>query len=878
MCCESAEQREAQLAELLEHNRRRLAELLCEELDSTKFRALASWVRACCAMSHRSHTVNLLVATFRGEPTDEIVEHISRWLLSSGLGLAGAQELAVGASRAVRRLLVELGCDAPQDLALAAGRVEQASERLHRAVDVMVSDQAHLAGALLERLYQSVGEAILLVDATTGRVLRANQAAEKLSGYTQTQLRWLYVRDLLPDLVAVRWAEILTLSEQDESLRLECPLTSRSGERFAVRVTAGKFSHAGRPMVHLAIDDITDQVRLTERLADLAATLRSQVEEQMREIDEQRDFLASILDALPTRLIVLDQDMNIIHANLAYYRQRSSKIGDVIGQKLSDVFPPQLMEAAGLEAAIANTLASGESVSWSGFRMATPDHPERLVDIRLDPCRGPRGERFVLLTIEDVTLRQRQLYERTLLQQIMRAMLESSDLRRLLYAILTGMTAGGTCGLGFNRAFLLLADEEEGVLRGQMAVGPESREEAYCIWAQVANRYQSIEDFMQAYDASPPDMNSPLAELVKRMVFPMREVDRLPMLAVSQGSAVHVTRASEDPRVPRELYKALGVEEFVAAPLVVKDKVIGVAIADNFVTNEPIGEDDVSLLTSLANYAALALDNARAREQEHQRAEELREAYEQLAKAQQELVRSKQLAAIGEVAAIVAHEIRNPLSTIGGFARHLVRWAGDRDRVERNAQIILDEVQRLEGILNDLLEMSRPRALVRKPTDVGALVEELGEMMANSPLAENINVKIEVEPDVPLVLLDAGRFRQVVNNLMRNGIEAMPEGGTLTLRVRRQDEGVAIEVQDTGEGIPEDRLSSIFDAFVTSKPTGTGLGLALSRAIVRQHDAQLTVKSKPSQGTVFTVWFPPEACVRRETVDVGDAQEMQVDR
>jgi len=570
-------------------------------------------------------------------------------------------------------------------------------------------------------------------------------------------------------------------------------------------------------------------------------------------------------------LIVLDEDLSIVHANPAYYRQRTADVEDVTGKHLADVFPRELMEDAGLESAIRSTFETGDPVRWAGYRAATPDHPERIVDIRLDPCSSPSGEKFVLLTVEDVTLRQQQLYERTLLQQVTTVMLEANDLPRLLYAILTAMTAGGACGLGFNRAFLLLADEERGVLRGEMAVGPASAEEAYCIWAQVASRYRTIADFMEEYDESPPDAGGPLSELVTSMSFPMREIERLPMLAVTHGGAVHITHASADPRVPAELRELLGVEELVVAPLMVTDKIIGVAIADNFVTDDPISEDDVNLLTSLANHAALALDSARARERERQRAAELREAYEELARTQQELVRSKQLAAIGEVAAIVAHEIRNPLSTIGGFARHLVRWPGDADRVERNSRIILEEVERLEGILNDLLEFSRPRELVRKPTDLAALTEELADMMRTSPFAEKVEVRVEREPGLPLVLLDQMQFRQVVNNLMRNGVEAMPQGGVLTLRLSRHKGGVALAVADTGVGIPKERLSAIFDAFVTSKPTGTGLGLALSRAIVRQHDAQLTVESGPSEGTVFTVWFPPEACVGSEGAAPGSA-------
>ncbi|MCD6351142.1 MAG: PAS domain S-box protein [Armatimonadetes bacterium] len=869
------EQRATQaIAELLEQRWRHFADLLSQELSRGGFERLARWTRGMAALDQPPWALRLLVGLLREEPTEELLDTLARRLRAAGVRPESLEDLAAAAGRVIVRLFSEQGLDEPDLLATAVGHVSRASAQLLCALQQTVMREWETAAQRLRLVYESMGEAILLVDAATARILDANPAAERLANYTRTQLRWMCLADLLPEAAQVRWPELIERSDHEPPMSFECALMARGGERPIVRVTAGKFTYQGRHLVHLTVADITDQILLTQRLAELTGTLRTKLEEQMHQLDEQRHFLASILDAVPLRLLVLDKDLRVMHANPAYCRQRGVEPDEVIGKPLREVFPVELMEDAGLEAAIRGTLASGEPVRWSGYRTATPDHPERIVDIRLDPCQGPGGEHFVLLTIEDVTLREQQLYERTLLQQVMSVMLETGDdVPRLLYAILTAMTAGGTCGLGFNRAFLLLADEEEGVLRGEMGVGPRSAEEAYCIWSQVADRYKSLEDFMREYDESPPPPGGPLGELARRMVFSLRDVEHLPMLAVTEGRAVRVTHAISDPRVPSELYQFLGVEEFVVAPMMTRDKIIGVALADNFVTGQPIGEDDVNLLTSLANHVALALDLARARERERQRAEELRQAYEELDRTQQELVRSKQLAAIGEVTAIVAHEIRNPLSTIGGFARHLLRSPGDKERVQRNARIILDEVQRLEGILNDLLEFSKPRELHREPTDLVALAEELADMMRTSPFAAGVEVRVEREGDIPLVLVDQLQFRQVLNNLMRNAVEAMPDGGTMTLRIRRQGDAVAVDVADTGVGIPEDRLAKIFDAFVTSKPAGTGLGLALSRAIVRQHGAELTVKSKPAEGTVFTVLFPPEACVTE-----AEAQQTQAEQ
>lgn len=856
----TAQDGSAELAALVRNHAHKLAEYVYEELAAPGWSSRLVSPVSQCRVVLCDDLVRLLLWAVEGEGSPWVLEGIARRLAAGESGGAAVDAVTRALWRAGRRLLHELRRDE------LVREFEEQSRLLDEMMHVAVDRAARYVSEAEEDLLEGLGAAagpVVVVDAATRRIVAGSKAAEELSGYSAHQLRWLPLAGLVPDLVGERWERLAAsagIAAGGDGV--EGRLITRRGEERMVAATAAGLAHGQRQLLHITLVDVTEHVRRAEQFSGLASELERRVDATVQELEEQRTFLASVLDAIPLRLLVLDEDMTIVHANPAYCRGRGLSREEVIGRPLSDVFPNSILEEAGLSGAIQSSLESGESARWAGYRLPTQDHGERIIDIRLDPCQGPGGRQYMVLTIEDVTLRHRQLYERTLLQQIMRAMLEAGDLRRLLYAILTGMTAGGTCGLGFNRAFLLLADEEEGVLRGEMAVGPESAEEAYCIWQEVASEYQTIDDFMRDYDKLLAEGREPLADLVSKMVFSMRDVEHLPMYAAARGEAVHVRRASTDPRVPDKLRQLLGVEEFVVAPMLVKEKIIGVAVADNFVTGEAIDHEDVSLLTSLTNHAALAIDNARARERERKRAVELREALEQLEQAQSELVRSKQLAAIGEVAAIVAHEIRNPLSTIGGFARILARKPGDAERVQRNARIILEEVERLERILGELLELSRPRELRREPTDVARLVEEVASAMGADPIAEHVEIVVEAEEGLPQVLLDRGQFRQVLGNLVRNGIEAMPEGGRLTLAVVQRNGGVAIDVADTGVGIPEERLGNIFDAFVTTKPSGTGLGLALSRAIVRQHEARLTVKSKVGEGTVFTIWFPPQVCVR----------------
>jgi hypothetical protein len=482
-----------------------------------------------------------------------------------------------------------------------------------------------------------------------------------------------------------------------------------------------------------------------------------------------------------------------------------------------------------------------------------------VVNIRIDPCQSPDGRPGLLITIEDVSERYRQIYERTLLQEISQAMLSTLDLPRLLHAILTGMSAGGAAGLGFNRAILMLADEQAGVLKAEMAVGPSDAGEAQAIWSELSTHPHTLQDFLQDYDRLPPPRQRPLADLVDRLVVPLTDTQHLPMLALAIGEPVHVLDAESDPRVSPEFLRLIQSNEFVVSPLLVGERRLGVAVADNLITRKVIRGSDVHLLTSLANQAALAIDRAQLFREAQDRAEDLAQALNDLKAAERQLLVNARLATMGQVTAAVAHEIRNPLSTIGGFARSIVRDPEQVERNTRNAEIIVEEVDRLEGLLSSLLDFSREDTLRRQRVALWSLVQSVLEMTAEEREKAGVELVTQVGPELPEVDLDPNQFRQVLFNLLRNAIEAMPGGGTLTVAVARTERGVELSIQDTGAGIEAQSLDRIFDNFFTTKPTGTGLGLALARKILDAHGAQIEAHSSAGQGATFLIILPVPA-------------------
>ncbi len=224
-----------------------------------------------------------------------------------------------------------------------------------------------------------------------------------------------------------------------------------------------------------------------------------------------------------------------------------------------------------------------------------------------------------------------------------------------------------------------------------------------------------------------------------------------------------------------------------------------------------------------------------------------------------EVERSQRLAAVGSLAAGVAHEIRNPLSSIKGFATYFrQRYGGVPDDV-KVADIMIQEVDRLNRVITELLEFSRPMELKRKGTDLAGLVRHVLRTVEGQALEKGITVKTALSSGCPEAFIDSDRMTQVFLNLFLNALAAMDKGGVLSVSVTRHDEGsLRVTVADTGAGIRKEDIGRVFDPYYTTKPSGTGLGLAIVHRIVEAHCGEIRLESEPGKGTTFKVLLPIE--------------------
>ena len=220
-----------------------------------------------------------------------------------------------------------------------------------------------------------------------------------------------------------------------------------------------------------------------------------------------------------------------------------------------------------------------------------------------------------------------------------------------------------------------------------------------------------------------------------------------------------------------------------------------------------------------------------------------------------------QYAEIAQLAGGLAHEIRNPLSTmclnLDLLAEDFHDPTSPRDRrVAQKIERLRKETQRLQNILEDFLRFARVQALRKVPTDLNAVIEEMQDFCEPQAMAQGIVVRSSFDPQLPRVPLDVELLRQALLNLILNAEHAMPNGGELILTTRRDGDAVVIEVTDTGVGMTEDVRARVFDAFYSTRPGGSGLGLPTTRKIVEAHDGTISVQSEPGRGTQFTIRLP----------------------
>jgi signal transduction histidine kinase len=285
----------------------------------------------------------------------------------------------------------------------------------------------------------------------------------------------------------------------------------------------------------------------------------------------------------------------------------------------------------------------------------------------------------------------------------------------------------------------------------------------------------------------------------------------------------------------------------ICIPLITKQKLIGVVNLGMKSSGDMYNNEDLGLLTTLSNQAAVAIENATL--------------YEDLSKTKVQMQRADRLASLGTLTAGLAHEIRNPLVAIKTFTQLLPTRFDDEEFRSHFLEVTAGEVDRISSLVSELLDFSRPSQPKLNKENLNQVLEKMLLLVDTESHKKSLQIIRNFNEFLPPVVLDKEQIKQVFLNILLNAVYATPESGTITVETRliKRDgyqNFVQVIIKDTGKGISEENMDKIFTPFYTTKHEGSGLGLAISNQIIQEHRGSIEVESNENQGTTFYVNLP----------------------
>jgi len=674
-------------------------------------------------------------------------------------------------------------------------------------------------------------------------------------------------------------------------------------------------------------------------------------------VTEIRENLESIIEDFPDAIVTFGLDGIVTSWNRGAEKMYGFSKEEAIGRFLPFV-PGFLIEA---EKEIIKRISNGEVLKDFETVRQRKDGSVLDASLTISPIKDTEGRIIGAICISmDISEKKRiekELVKRN--QELSRLFFISSAMRgtleldRLLRMILTAVTMSD--GLGFNRAILFLVDDNKGLLKGAMGVGPASHEEAFQIWSRLYLEKKTLSDIIRDIETGPLRKDSFLDKLSLSIEIPL-SAETILVKTVEERRSFNVHDVKGEPFSDFVLIQQLGTQAYAVAPLISRDKVIGVIWVDNHFNRRPIIEEDMRFLSAFSNHVSSVVESARLFEQVALAEQELKNLFDSISdmvfsatkdyvvtkinkavseklgkppeeiigkkcyevlhgrdkprrkcphhktvktlkpyvgeldepylggtfltssspifdssgefigtvhiarditeikKLQQQLVMAQRMAALGEVAARVAHDIRNPLVSIGGFAKRLEKNL--EGNLKEYAEIIAKEVAGLEKILGEILAYVRGVSLEKRVVNINSLVEEVIAVMKSEfdekqiVLVRDMNASFEV-------YADPSNVREALLNILSNAIHAIESNGTISVKTYIEKDYAVIEIKDTGCGISNEILPFIFDPFFTTKGSGnTGLGLTITHKIIEKHNGRIEVESKLNVGSTFRVFLP----------------------
>ncbi|HIQ36899.1 MAG TPA: response regulator [Desulfocapsa sulfexigens] len=434
------------------------------------------------------------------------------------------------------------------------------------------------------------------------------------------------------------------------------------------------------------------------------------------------------------------------------------------------------------------------------------------------------------------------------------AYLNSIELDTVLQSILIGITAKE--GLKFNRAFLLLFNQDNTELQGKMAIGPSSKADANRVWNEIKEHNLHLTDILNKVKTSCMKDDSELKSIIENLKVSASDNHQILIQACTNRLSIHVQKGHYDGHAISDiLLKILQEDTFIITPLFSPNKSLGVIIADNFVTAHPISEDDINSLEMFASQASLAIEHSHLYKNMQDKITELEAVTQELEKNKDLLIDAERYSALGHMSAQLVHAIRNPITSIGGIARLLEKKCAD-EKTQKFLDMMIMESSRIESTLDDLFNFVGEEKPEKFTQPLYPLIRKSIMLFYGTMKKQSIHYQEDLPSPDPELFIDPKLIRQMLLHLIRNGIEAMTSGGALTVSCKKTEYSIHISIEDTGSGMGAANLKHVTDPFFTTKTYGTGMGLTLVEKIVEEHQGKFILKHNETGGMVAEIILP----------------------
>jgi len=398
-------------------------------------------------------------------------------------------------------------------------------------------------------------------------------------------------------------------------------------------------------------------------------------------------------------------------------------------------------------------------------------------------------------------------------------LMETLDIDEILRLVLEGVTKN----IGFDRARLYLVNEKKNILECKMAVGVGEGK-------------------------------------IKGITLPLDSEESIVARSIFEKKPFIIPDASQDSRVNPLLKEKFNLHSLVVIPLLAKERALGAIAADHVEPGKNITRERLESVMTFAQQAGLAIHNAFMYEElktfSQQMEEKIHKTTADLRKTEAQLIRSEKLAALGQLAAGIAHEIRNPLTSINILIHSLRENLPSGNAQREDLKVVEEEIQRINEIIDQFLRFAKPAPPLFEKTDVLPIFEETLQLLR--PQIERLQISVQKDfQSLPPINIDKEQMKQVILNLLMNAIQAMAGGGRLKLigQISGDHHWLQFFIKDSGMGIPSEDMDKLFDPFFSTKEGGMGLGLSIAHRIVDQHHGKIEVESTSGKGTLFTLWL-----------------------